>query len=66
MPSPLILRESAHKRREVGFMVFTIKLSHVSSHERRFHQKVEEATQRASLESNASNNLMVSGTWLVF
>jgi hypothetical protein len=65
-PSPLAFRESAHKRSEAGLMVFTVKLSLVPSSERSLDQKVKEATQRVSLENNASDNLSVSGTRLVF
>jgi hypothetical protein len=66
MPGPLILRESAHKGRKAKLMIFTIKLRFVPSPERRFHGKVEEATARAILESNAPDNHLVIGTWLVF
>jgi hypothetical protein len=66
IPSPLILRESFHKRGEVGFMVFTIKPCLVPSPERRFHGEVKEATKRASMECNALDNLSVISTWLVF
>jgi hypothetical protein len=51
MSSPLILRESTHKRGKVGFIVFAIKPSHVPSPEREFHRKIKEATYRAGLES---------------
>jgi hypothetical protein len=47
-------------------MVFVVKPSLVPSPERRLHWKIKEATQRVSLETNASNNLSVSSTWLVF
>jgi hypothetical protein len=47
MSSPLILRESTHKRGKVGFMVFAIKPSHVPSPEREFHRKIKESTYRA-------------------
>jgi hypothetical protein len=66
MPSPLILGKLANKRVEAGFMVFAIKPSHVPSLDRQFHWKLEEATKRASLESNAPNNYLVSTAWLVF
>jgi hypothetical protein len=66
MLGPLKLRESAHERAEARFMVFAIKQSLVPSPERRFHRKVEEATKRMSLESNAFDNILVIGAWLVF
>jgi hypothetical protein len=66
VPSSLILRESAHERGEVGLMVFSIKPSHVPSPERNFHRKVKEATKTVSLESNAFDNLLVTGVWLIF
>jgi hypothetical protein len=64
-PSPLTFRESAHERREARFMVFIVKPSLVPSLERSLHRKVKETTQRASLETHASNNLSVSGAQLV-
>jgi hypothetical protein len=30
------------------------------------HRKVKEASERAGLETHAPDNLVVSGTWLVF
>jgi hypothetical protein len=66
MPGPLILRESTHKGRKAGLMIFTVKPRFVSSPERRFHGVVEEAAARVSLESNTPDNLSIIGAWLVF
>jgi hypothetical protein len=66
MPGPLIVRESAHKGRKARLMIFTIKPRFVPSLERRFYWEVEDATARASLESNAPYNLLVISAWLVF
>jgi hypothetical protein len=66
MQGPLILKESANKKREARFMVFSIKLGFVPSPERSFHGEVKEASTRASLEINAPNDVLVIGTWLVF
>jgi hypothetical protein len=65
-PSFLELRESAYKRREVGLMVFAIKLGPMPSLKRSLHRKIEEAGARAGLKTHAPNNLSVSGTQLVF
>ncbi len=65
-PSPMIFRESAHKSREARFMVLVVKPCPMPSLERSLHRKVKEATQRASLENNASNNLSVIVAWFVF
>jgi hypothetical protein len=61
-----ILREPAHKGREFGFMVFTVKPGHVPSPERRFHGEVKKAAAGASLESNDPDNLLVVSAWLIF
>jgi hypothetical protein len=60
------LRESAHKGRKVGLVIFIVKPCFVPSPERRFHEEVEEAVARVSLESHAPDNLSVIGAWLVF
>jgi hypothetical protein len=66
MLGPLILRESTRKVRKAGLVIFTIKSRFVPSSKRRFHGEIEEATARASLESNAPNSLSVIGAWLIF
>jgi hypothetical protein len=66
MPGPLELEELANKRREVRFVVFTIKPSLVPSSKRSFHGEVKEATARASLKTNTPDNLSVTGVWLIF
>jgi hypothetical protein len=66
MPGPLELEELANKRREVRFVVFTIKPSLVPSSERSFHGEVKEAIARASLKTNTPDNLSVTNVWLIF
>jgi hypothetical protein len=66
MKSPLIFRESTHKRKKVGLVIFIIEPSFLPSPERGFHGEVKEAAARASLESNTPNNLLVIGALLVF
>jgi hypothetical protein len=66
MPGPLELGESTNKRREAGFMVFTIKPCLVSSLQRSFHGEVKEAVATVSFETDAPDNLLIIGTWLVF
>jgi hypothetical protein len=65
-PRPLKFRESAYKRREVGFMVLTLEPCLVPSPKGSLHRMVKEASTRVGLETHAPNNLVVSGTWLVF
>jgi hypothetical protein len=45
---------------------FHNKPSLVPSPERSFHGEVKEANARASLETNAPDDLLVTGAWLVF
>jgi hypothetical protein len=52
----LILREPTYKEREVGFMVYIVKLGHVPSLKRRFHGEIKKAAMRAGLKSNTPNN----------
>jgi hypothetical protein len=63
---PLKFRESAYKRREVGFMVLTVEPRPVPSPKESLYQKVKEADARVRLEAHALDNLVVSGTRLVF
>jgi hypothetical protein len=65
-PSSLELEESAYKSREAGFVVLTIEPCSVPSPESSFQRKVEEACVRAGLKTYSPNNLLVSGTRLVF
>jgi hypothetical protein len=65
-PQPLKFRELAYKRREVGIVVLTVKPSLMPSPKRSFQQKVEEHGTRAGLETHTPDNLVVSGTQLVF
>jgi hypothetical protein len=65
-PQPLKFREPAYKRREVGFMILTVEPHHVPSSKKSLHQKVKEASTRASLETHTPDNLAVTGTRLVF
>jgi hypothetical protein len=65
-PRPLKFRELAYKRREAGFMVLTVEPHPVPSLKRSFHRKVEEAGERAGLETHTLDNLAISSTRLVF
>jgi hypothetical protein len=65
-PQPLKFRESAHKRREVGFMVLAVEPHHVPSPKGSLHWKVKKDGMRVGLEAQATNNLAVSGAQLVF
>jgi hypothetical protein len=65
-PRPQKFRESANKRREVGFMVLIVEPCPVPSLKGSLHRKVKEASMRAGLETHAPDNLVVSGTRLVF
>jgi hypothetical protein len=65
-PRPLEFKESAYKRREAGFMALIVEPRPVPSPTGSLHQKVKEAGVRAGLETYASDNLVISGTWLVF
>jgi hypothetical protein len=47
-------------------MVLTIKPCLVPFSKRSFHGEVKEATTRASLETNAPDDLSVTSAWLVF
>jgi hypothetical protein len=47
-------------------MVFTIKPCLVSSLQRSFHGEVKEAVATVSFETDAPDNLLIIGTWLVF
>jgi hypothetical protein len=66
MPGSLKFRESTYEGRETGFTIFTMILDFVPSPERSFHGAVEEAATWVSLESNASDDLTVTGAWLIF
>jgi hypothetical protein len=66
LPCLLKFRESVQESGYAGFMVFIVKPSPVPYLERRFHQKVKEATKGTSLKSNTSNNVLVTSAWLVF
>jgi hypothetical protein len=63
-PSAIELRESAHEGREAGFMILAIEPCPMPSSKRCFQGKIEEASRRAGLETNAPNNLPVGGTRL--
>jgi hypothetical protein len=65
-PCPLEFGESANKRREAGFMVFTVEPCFVPSMKRCLHGEFKEARARAGLKAHTPNNLGVSSTWLIF
>jgi hypothetical protein len=65
-PRPLKVRESAYKRREVGFVVLAVEPRVVPSPKGSLHQKVKKAGARVGLEAHAPDNLAVSSTRLVF
>jgi hypothetical protein len=65
-PGPLKFRESAYERREAGFVVLTVEPYSMPSPEGSLHQKVKEASTKAGLETHAPDNLVVSGTRLIF
>jgi hypothetical protein len=65
-PSSLEFWESAIKGREARFMLLTIKPDPMPSPKRSVQRKVEEASTRAGLKTYTPNNLLVSGTQLVF
>jgi hypothetical protein len=65
-PRPLKFRESANKRREAGFMVLIVEPCPVPSLKGSLHRKVKEASTRAGLETHTPDNLVVSGTRVVF
>jgi hypothetical protein len=65
-PSSLELMEPAYKWKEAGFMVLTIEPCSVPSLERSFQRKVKEANAWAGLKTYSPNNLLVTGTRLVF
>jgi hypothetical protein len=65
-PRPLKFKESAYKRKEAGFMVLVVEPCLVPSPKGSRHWKVKEAGARAGLETHAPDNLVVSGTRLVF
>jgi hypothetical protein len=62
----LKFREPAYKRRVAGFMVPTVQPCPMPSPKGSLHHKVEEAGTRVGLETHAPDNLVVSGTRLVF
>jgi hypothetical protein len=66
MLGPLKFRESAYEGRKAGFMIFTIKPCCVPSPDRSFHGEVEEDATRASMESSASDDLLLFDAWLIF
>jgi hypothetical protein len=63
---PLKFRESAYKRSEAGFMILTVEPRPVPFSKESLHRKVKEADARVGLEAHAPDNLVVSGTRLVF
>jgi hypothetical protein len=65
-PSPLKFRESAYKGREAWFMVLIVEPHFVPSLKRGFHGKFKKADTRAGLKTHTPNNLLVSGTCLIF
>jgi hypothetical protein len=65
-PWPLKFREPAYKRREVGFLILIVEPCLVPSPKGSLHQKVKEPSVRVGFETHAPDNLLVSGTLLVF
>jgi hypothetical protein len=65
-PWPLKFRESANERGEARLMVLVVEPCHVPSLKGSLHWEVKEADARAGLETHTSDNLAVSGAWLVF
>jgi hypothetical protein len=61
----VVLKKSTNEGREARFMVLAIKPRFVPSFETSFHQKVKEATMRASLKSYTVNDLSVINARLV-
>jgi hypothetical protein len=66
VPSPLELRESANKLREVGLVVLAVELGSMPSPKRAFQRTIKEASARVGLQAYTSDNLPFSGAWLVF
>jgi hypothetical protein len=65
-PRPQKFRESSYKRREDGFMVLIVEPCPVPSPKGSLHRKVKEASTWLGLETHDPDNLVVSGTRLVF
>jgi hypothetical protein len=65
-PSPLKFKESAYKGWEAWFVVLTVEPRLVPSPKRGLHGKFKETNARAGLKTHTPNNLLVSGTWLIF
>jgi hypothetical protein len=65
-PSPLVFRELVYEGREAGFLVLTIEPGPMISLKRSFHREFKKAASRVSLETHIPDNLLVSGTRLIF
>jgi hypothetical protein len=65
-PSPLKFRESAYKRREARFLVFTLEPRPMPSPKRSLHREIKKAGVRVSSKAHTPNSLTVSSTWLIF
>jgi hypothetical protein len=65
-PCPLKFRESAYKGRVAWFMVVIAEQRPMPSPKRGLHGKLKKADVRAGLETHTPNNLLVSGTQLIF
>jgi hypothetical protein len=64
--SPQELGKSANQRTGARVMILSIEPYTIPSPNRSFQRKVEEASVRASLKTYALDNLLVSGTQLIF
>jgi hypothetical protein len=64
--SSLELGESTYKGREARFMVLAIEPGPMPFPERSLQRRVEETSMSVGLKTYTPNNLLVSGTRLVF
>jgi hypothetical protein len=65
-PSPLVFRELPYEGREAGFMVLIIESSPMPSSKRSLYWEFKKAASRVSLETHTLDNILVSGTRLIF
>jgi hypothetical protein len=66
MPSTIVLRELAYEGQEARFLVLVVEPRFMPSHERGFHREIQEASLRASLETDSTDNFLIISIGLLF